>query len=505
MLTQNCTTGSIAPYTPSSSQPWNRQKAQHLYRRIGFAAPLATVDAAVNTTPSILIDQIVDQAITTPVMPAPIWENWGFDEYDAIGTGATIQRQHVNDIRIAWMTSLSTYGLRDKLTVFWHDHFATIFEDYGAAPHAYKYFNILQRNSLGNFKAFVHEVGLTPAMLLFLDGAFNVVGNPNENYARELYELFTMGVNTNYTEYDIEQTARALTGWRMPDPNFGYWGTASFEEDRHDNGLKTIFGVTANFKYFETYDPNNSLDIINHLFAQRTNEIATYICTKLYQEFVHPTVDESIVNSLASTFISNNFEIEPVVRQLLKSEHFFSEKFIGTKIKSPIEFYYGLFTQCGLDINSPIYGNTFNEYFLTDSSSVGQKLFSPPDVAGWPGHRVWVSSDRLISRWASATETMRRTNVQETNQVENLRSFAKNLTNNSNDPTLITQAIVDFVTPNGFENQGQYDAALTVFKTSWISENYYTQGLWNLDWDEAPNQISDLLAFISSQPVYQLN
>src|SRR5690606_30755376 len=233
----------------------------------------------------------------------------------------------------------------------------------------------LQRNALGNFKTLTSEVGLTSAMLYYLDGARNRGNNPNENYARELYELFTMGEGNNYTEQDIIETAKALSGYTER----GEEGCTqvTFDPTEFNTDNKTIFGQTGNWGYD---------DVIDILFNERANETAWFICKKLYEFFVHPdSTDEEgngiapqIIDGMAQTFMSNNFEIAPVIRQLLKSQHFFDETAIGVIIKSPFDLYFNLLKETGFT-----YDDTTVLNMIDSASLIGQELFNPPEVEGW--------------------------------------------------------------------------------------------------------------------------
>ena len=252
-----------------------------------------------------------------------------------------------------------------------------------------EYVNCLQRNSLGNFRTFVSEIGLTSAMLRYLDGAFNNRQRPNENYARELYELFTLGEGNGYTEEDIIETARALTGY----VNRGEVGCTmiTFDPERHDPDAKTIMGQTGNWGYD---------DVIDVLFAQRTNEIANFICMKLYEFFVHPDSSDdagnaqTIIAGMANTFVANNFDIAPVLSELFKSEHFFDETAIGVIIKSPFDLYLGLLKETGFTYDD---GTVINS--IDAARLIGQELFSPVDVAGWQRDRMWINTNFMIGRW----------------------------------------------------------------------------------------------------------
>ncbi len=220
-----------------------------------------------------------------------------------------------------WLNRLYNLGLRERLTILWLDHFVTNAEVYYHAQLMHRYMQLLRQHALGNIKQFVYDVGLSAAMLIYLNGIDNERGAPNENYARELLELFTCGIvdkngNPNYTQQDVTEISRCLTGYTFDWLQL----TTSFNSGRFDNGTKTVFGQTGAFGYDE---------VIDVIFDQRSSEIAYYICLKLYQELVYEAPDVAIVDQLATTLQANNWELVPVLKQLLKSQHFFDPNVIG--------------------------------------------------------------------------------------------------------------------------------------------------------------------------------
>ena len=215
------------------------------------------------------------------------------------------------------------------MALFWHNHFVTDTEVYVHARLAYGYLNLVRKHALGDFKQFVYDMGLNLAMLIYLDGTSNTHIAPNENYARELLELFTTSPEDqngqpNYTEADIREMARALTGYVADLRQF----RARFFDNRFDDGEKTFLGRTGNFGY---------ADVVDIVFEERTDALAHFICVKLYKAFVYAAPAPEIVDELAEIFIDNNFQIAPVLRTLLKSAHFFDREVHGARIKGPIE------------------------------------------------------------------------------------------------------------------------------------------------------------------------
>lgn len=480
MITTNCASGTLAPFVPSAEQPWDKKRIMHLYRRMAFGATAEQVESAMALTPGQVVDSLVDEAINMPLTPEPEWSDWNINDY----TDFFVQReeQYVGWV-VQWFNDMLANGFREKLALFWHNHFVTRFQAYECTSYMYQYHKLLQQHALGNFKTFTHEIGRTPAMLYFLNGVQNTSISPNENYARELYELFTMGQDNGYTQMDIAETARALTGWVG---NFAYCGPVGFVQEYHDSGSKTIFGQTGNWNYD---------DVHNILFDQRRDEVATYICSKIYKHFVHPDVKEEIVAELAAIFKDNDFELAPVFRTLFKSEHFFDEYIIGTVVKSPVDYQLNFVRESGLTYTPEIL-----EIMTYFSFLLGQELFSPPDVAGWSGNRTWVNNNTLTGRW-QASEFYIGTIYQ--NIATDFVDLAISLTDNSNDPIFITQEIVDHFIPAGLNNPDAYDRAIAVFKWE-VPQNYYDEGSWNLAWETAPVQVALLLLHIVRLPEFQL-
>ncbi|KAA3624683.1 MAG: DUF1800 domain-containing protein [Bacteroidetes bacterium] len=484
MVVINCATGTIDEYVPSAERPWNETRAKHLYRRLGFGGNQAQIEAALSQSPTDLVDALIDEAITMPFTDEPEWANWTFADYG--GTQEAFfeqQSEQFVEWVIAWVKDMHDKGFREKLSLFWHNHFVTRAEAYICPSHMFRYHRLLQQYALGNFKEFVSEIGLTPAMLVFLNGVENSYVSPNENYARELYELFTMGQDNNYTQTDIEETARALTGWNG---YFEFCDDIEFLPLLHDTNDKTIFGETGNWGYD---------DVINILFEQRQMEISTFICDKLYRNFVHPDGSEEIVTELAATFRDNNWELAPVFRQMFKSEHFFDDYIIGTLVKNPADFVIGMFKPCNFETNDGLL--EISAYLIY---GLGQELFNPVDVAGWPGNRTWINGTTLTGRWQSA-DLVLGTLFQELPQT--LVDFAWTLAGDATDPAFVTQKIIDHLVPNGLNTPDAYDTATEVFKWE-VPQNYYDLELWNLNWETAPAQVALLLQHLSRLPEFQL-
>lgn len=473
----------LTPYIPTQDNPWDSDKVQHLFRRISFGISDQDIPTYLVDGPSQVIDSIVDNAASLPATEAPEWGYWARPDFDVAPLQPFAYRR---DWQKQTLNDLLNNGLRESLTLFWSNHFVTEYPGYGSSPsYLFQYYNTLQTYALGNFKDFVHAIGLTSPMLMYLNGYQNKKNSPNENYARELYELFTLGENNGYTQTDIEETARALTGWNDRPV---VWGPITFKESTFDDDPKTIFEQTDNWGYD---------DVIDILFEQKGSLIANFICKKLYTYFIGGEVDVSVISNLAQTFIDADFEIAPVVKDLLKSESFFNSLKTGVIIKSPLDLYLGLHKELNFQV-SPTY-DLINRIRI-DALNVGQELYNPPDVAGWQGDRSWINSSSFTGRWKAAEFLV---NKYKQHDDEQFRTWAINVAGNGNDPAVISKKLVDFLLTEELPNQSEYDAITDVFKGD-VPQNYFDDGVWDLYWADVPNQVRDLLYYIVRIPEFQL-
>ena len=497
MITTDCIVGSLATYVPNASKPWDATRVKHLYRRLGFGVTNAEVQYGLTRTPEELVDELVNAAWSSPDPNPPSWLNTTPGQY-ALLPGS--QDLHYYEWIVEWIDGMLTKGLREKLVLFWHNHFVTQSDAYFCPSYMYRYYSVLRRNAMGNFKTFVEEQGVSSAMLLFLNGYQNYIGNPNENYARELLELFTLGENNGYTQHDIVEVARALTGWVYITDFDGLANLCkddiSFYNLGFDDGPKTIFGQTGNWDYQGLHDV---------LFEQRAMEISAFIIEKLIKFFGSPQVDQTIIDELAADFRDNNWELEPVLRKLFKSEFFFDDGLIGSQIKSPVDYLLNYVKETGFPKDTIITTDQgeqipFMLVLYIFAAEAGQTLFQPPDVAGWQGDRSWINSNTLTGRWSGSDLLIQYTLGAFPNLFVDL---AKNLSNNGSDPALITQAIIDFLLPKGLQHPEFYDTATVVFKSD-VPANYYTNGIWSLDYPTVSLQVGLLLQHIARMPESQL-
>jgi len=269
-----------------------------------------------------------------------------------------------------WNMLMYTEGLnmREKMVLFLHNHFSNERDKVNYPQYMYKQNQLLRKYALGNFKQLVKEISIDASMLIYLDGNNSRGTAPNENYGRELMELFTLGIG-NYTETDIKQAAKALSGYQVKGLDVVFDATRWYKES-----TLTIFGKTAQFNV------NTLIDLI---FEQKAT--AEFICRKLYKEFIYYKPNEPFVAEMATVFRNNNFELKPLLEFMLLSTEFNKPAYVGSKIKNPQELLIG--TCKLLEIPKPDLNNWYDMAVILQ-----MQLFNPPNVAGWPGQRNWISS-----------------------------------------------------------------------------------------------------------------
>lgn len=365
-------------------------ESAHLLRRIHFGPTIEEIDYL----SSLNINDAVEY-ILRDIPPPPPPGDWIDDPFPYnYGSYSPEQRDSLQaaydlyslELNVWWLDQMfnSSSSIIEQMTLFWHDHFATSIETVKYPPAMYHQNKILREYAIGNFKDLVTLMIFDPAMMVWLDNRENRVGAINENFARELLELFTMGEG-QYTQQDVMEAARALTGYQTNGLE------TYFVSDRFDNGVKTFLGQTGNF---------NTYDIIDIIFEQP--QTAYFICEKLYKWFIYENPNEEIVQNLAQIMIENNYEIKPVLYALFSSEHFFDDNFKGSKFKDPINHSLGVIRQSYIDINQTLYfqnnAYTLHDILLYVQNLNGLLIFNPPDVSGWPGYRNWINTFTLPNR-----------------------------------------------------------------------------------------------------------
>ena len=367
------------------SDKLSAEEARHLIVRTGFAASPAEVAAFTGMTRAEAAAKLIAGARDVATNPVPKWteepitpaakyRDMTREEREA---ELRLNAERSFDLREWWLREMlaTTSPLTEKMTLFWHNHFATSQQKVRCATLMYQQNVLLRQYALGNFGTLLHQVARDPAMLIYLDNANSRREQPNENFAREVMELFTLGEG-HYSEKDIKEMARAFTGWSLDRET----GKFMFRRGIHDAGTKTIFGKTGNF------DGDQALDLL-----LKRNETAQFITRKLWREFVSPTPDETEVAKLATIYRESGYNTGKLMQAMLTSDAFYVRENRATLIKSPVDFVVGTLKQ--FDIQTPNL-----RPFVLASALLGQNLLTPPNVKGWPGGEYWINSATLLGR-----------------------------------------------------------------------------------------------------------
>jgi uncharacterized protein (DUF1800 family) len=355
----------------------NLKQIKHLTSRAGFGLGFDDLNVAENATVKQTVKELFKQS--DDYEPLTIVKDNPDYSMAIKGDPATRkmfmqqQRKQERDLNLGWISYMGTTKgqLREKMSLFWNNHFACRAKQ---GMYAQQIANMQRENALGNFKTMTLAISKSPAMLQFLNNQQNLKGHPNENFARELMELFTLG-RGNYTEQDVKESARAFTGW-----GYDKAGEFRFRPFVHDNDRKTFLGKTGNFK---------GDDIIDIIFANK--QTARFLSTKIYKYLVNETPDQAHIEAMADVFYKANYEIKPLLEYVFTADWFYEDKNIGNLVKSPIELIVGLNRQFNITYQRP-------EVLLQFQKVLGQVLFYPPNVAGWPGGRGWIDSSSLMYR-----------------------------------------------------------------------------------------------------------
>ncbi len=372
-------------------QTWDLRWAAHLYRRAAFGFPPLSVEARKDDRSPNPLGRLEDavrrgrrQCVTEVLEGAGTNESQSqFDQLlDTVGerlaAGSWTRFGGIQMDRLQgwWLYRMLTapHPLQERMTLFWHDHFATSVDKVGQPALMFRQNQLLRKHALGDFGQLTLGISHDPAMMIFLDCNTNIAAAPNENFAREVMELFTLGVG-NYTEKDIREAARAFTGYSTAGGKF------FLDQKLHDAGQKTVLGQTG---------PWNGDDIVRICLQQQA--CPKFLAAKLYREFVNEETEppEEILAVLAEAIRLHNFQMKPVLELILSSRLFYSEHAYRRRIKSPVEYIVGLLQAFSSRVSVDV---------LVDlSADLGQVVFEPPNVAGWDGGKAWLNSATVLAR-----------------------------------------------------------------------------------------------------------
>ena len=536
--------------TPKSTPPnggltqyagvWTVNEVTHLLKRTLFGASQADISYFITLGIPASVDEIINPSAPLPDPPVKEYatptNTSTPDSNIANGTTWVIDPSTdgtVNSLRIAsfkkwWMGVMINQdrSIREKMTLFWHDHFSTETNTISDAQFVYNHHKLLRTNAVGNFKSLTREVTIDPGMLVYLNGQYNTVSAPDENYGRELQELFCCGKSpdSQYTEDDVKAVARVLTGWKNNYTTL----SSSFDPNRHDKTNKQFSAFYSNTvitgKTGATAGDQELDDLMNMIFA--TQEVAKYICRCIYRWFVYydidSTVEANIISPLADIFRSNNYEIKPVLSTLLKSEHFFDALARGCQIKSPVDLVVGLcreFNMVFAPATDYITNYGLYNFLVSWVANMQQNIGDPPDVSGWKAYyqapqfyEIWINSDTLPKRnQLTDTLVVSGYTFNGTKMLVNGPEFAKILSNPSDPNQLITDLV------NSMFMIEISDTSKAKLKQDILLGGQTTDYYWTDAWDTfitnpgntantttIQNRLRDLIKYLMDLAEYQL-
>ncbi|NQW29305.1 MAG: DUF1800 domain-containing protein [Ignavibacteria bacterium] len=442
------------------TDPLTLSDVLHLLRRMGFGATMPQAKLLVGKRAAEVVDALLG-ADEEPDLPSPgAWTDTATE--NPLGADLQTRGQIYNTWDQNWKKLGNWWLLEmandtkavEKLTLFWSGHWTSEYsfdETFSVPQTLYRQYKTIRKNRLTGFQKMALEMTVDNAMVNYLGGTYNEVGKPNENYARELMELFTLGIGF-YTEGDVKEAARVLTGWKSskysdePAPN-GIYGTW-FNAARHDIGAKQFMGQTISAR---TNDNNTEFQVKNEeigrlidiIFTVRADNVSRFISEKVYRYFVYSAKGEAdpvIIEGLAKPFRDGGFEMRILFKKLFTSKHFFDPALRGAQIKTPVEFVVGLLRQLGVTNADP----------QSWTGKMDQFMLDPPNVAGWPGYRTWISTNTYPQRRQFALEVIKamsdaRANsfIKEFDDYSDVKKFIANVCNYLF-PVEVTQERLDF-------------------------------------------------------------
>lgn len=369
--------------------PWTKTHAAHLLNRAGFGGTRAEIERVTHAGLAKTLDALLEPApdsdsVALPRLPEPLPPLRQLRDLPP-EQRERLRREHreaVSEIRCWWIRRMLTTSqpLVEKMTLFWHGHFATAARDVKNARQIFNQNQQFRRHALGNFRQLLHAMCRDPALLCFLDNHTSRQPRPNENFARELLELFTLGVG-NYTEDDVRAAARAFTGWSVEGDEF------RFRHTWHDNGRKTFLGRSGNL---------DGSDVVDGLLEHPGT--ARFLVRKLFEFFVHDNPPSAVVDELARSWRAENYELQPLLRRMFSAQVFYSPAAWRTQIKSPVQLVVGTVRLLELNVPAVVLAQIMRE--------LGQDLLEPPTVKGWDGGDAWINSNTLIRRYNLAASLL---------------------------------------------------------------------------------------------------
>jgi len=375
----------LAALLPTLMFALSFDEARFLLNRTGFGASVHEIETLQPLTYEEAIKRLLNQSTKRAQTPYPAWYGTSLLEdrrYRDLSTQEKrllrkLRRRRWRELQRWWIDEMiaTTSPMTEKMTLFWHNHFTSQLPKVKWPSVMLRQNILLRQEALGNFATLLKKISKDPAMLIYLDNISNKKSHPNENFARELLELFTLGEG-HYSEKDIKEAARAFTGWTVDRKS----GTFRFNPRVHDFGKKSFLGETGNF------DGDDIIAII-----LRQEQTAKFITEKCYKAFVSPEVDESEVARIAKRFKESGYEIKTLLYELLTSKGFRNRTERDLLIKSPVELVVGTVRTFGIDAH-------IGRYLFRSAKAMGEELFNPPNVKGWSGGKAWITTGSLVER-----------------------------------------------------------------------------------------------------------
>jgi len=505
-LQKKKTRAGLSPY----SGPFTRKHATHLLKRTMFGAKASDVNSIQNMTASQAVDVLLGNAnLVTPAHPVNYYQNFYNDPQNvAYGgswdnlpyTDGTANQYRRLSLQAWWMNNILTQkvSIQEKMILFMTNFFP-VDHSVNLSSHSYNYMKLLRTHCLGNLKSFVLDLTIDCAILRYLNGHYNVATAPDENYARELQELFTIGKLGNvFNEQDVVEAAKVLTGWRLNNST----NVAYFQESAHHTGDKTFSSFYNNTTIPHAPGPNGGLTelsaLINMIFSKQ-QEVAKHFCRNLYRFFVYYDIDanieSTIIQGLANTMIANNFAIKPVLEQLLKSDHFFDVNMMDCFIKTPMDFYLGMLRTSGFEVPSSYSIEDKHRLLINLSNThlrlAGMKPGSPPNVSGFQAyyqvpfyHQAWINTDTLPRRVKTMDQFAGTYGIWVKSGLYakiDWPQFLMDEISNPGDPDIVVQESIDL-----FLGLGLSQASRDIYKAHLLS-NQTSNFYWTVAWNDYAN------------------
>ncbi len=452
------------PYRPDAKNPWNLAKAGHLYRRAGFSVNAGELDQALADGPEKTIGRLLNGAAGKESF-----------ERQMADMAASLDYNNEAELRAWWLLRIlqTPHPLEERLTLFWHNHFATSNAKVRNLHYMFAQNQLLRRNALGSFRTMLGEISKDPAMMVWLDTNLNKKGTANENYSRELMELFSLGIG-HYTEQDVREGARAFTGWEIKGDKF------SFNAAQHDDGSKKYLGQEGKF---------GGEDIVRICLEQ--DAAAYFITGKLFRFIVSETITPTpeLLKPLADRFRQSDYNLRELVETMLRSNLFFSPAAYRTQVKSPVDFAVGIVRALEGQVGAVPLADALE--------GLGQRLLSPPSVKGWPGGEVWINSTTLLLRHNLAlniTSTADNRFGRRTDPAELVRKYGK-----KTDEEIVAFFVRLFL-QDDFSPDGR--ASLLYYLASARKQKY--PAYWTAD-DQQDHRVRAVCHLLLTQADFQLN